>query len=95
METYLRCRVTPGLFSGEVAVRGVAADGNDFSMFVSTDFVKLAGPLRQDRPVTGWLRVEVLSQPGERTLVRLPGQAFETGSTLAVDASQLKQGERK
>jgi len=91
MDASLRCQVSPGMFSGEVAVRGIAADGAEFSLFVSDDFVESEAPVHVRGPVNGWLLVEVLDRKDDLMLVRLPGQAFENGQTVTVRDSQVER----
>ena len=91
MDASLRCQVSPGMFSGEVAVRGITADGAEFSLFVSDDFVESDGPVCVREPVDGWLLVEVLDREGDLVLVRLPGQAFENGQTVTVRDSLIER----
>ncbi len=90
METWLRCKVTPGQFSNEYAVQGERFDGRGFSLFawerdVDTDFTT-----SKDVPAGAWLRVEVLDQSNDKVLVRLPSPCFENGDTVSVQAAQLK-----
>ncbi len=94
MDTTLRCQVSPGMFSEEVAVRGVAADGAEFSLFVSDECVEFDAPIGNRESVAGWLRVEVLAREGDLVLVRLPGQAFENGQTVTVRDCQLERRPR-
>lgn len=95
MDNCLRCQVTPGMFSGEVAVRGTTADGTEFSLFVSEEFVDCSEPVTEGRPVDGWLSVEVLAREDNLALVRLPGQTFENGQTVTVLDSQLELRPRR
>jgi len=90
MDALLRCQVTPGMFSGEVAVRGETVDGTEFSLFVPDDFVEFEAPVAANRPVDGWLCVEVLAREGALLLVRLPGQTFENGQTVTVRDSDVE-----
>jgi hypothetical protein len=83
------------MFSGEVAVRGVAADGTEFSLFVTDDFVEFDAPAIHNGPVDGWLRVEVLAREDNLALVRLPGQTFENGQTVTVLETQLELRPRR
>ena len=87
--------MTPGLFSGEVAVRGVAADGAEFSLFVPDDFVEHNVPTTGGDAVDGWICVDVLAREGALLLVRLPGQTFENGQTITVRDSQIEQRPRR
>lgn len=95
MENSLRCQSTPGMFSGEVAVRGKSADGTEFSLFVSEEFVDSSVPVAETGPVDGWICVEVLAREGNLVLVRLPGQTFENGQTVTVRDSQLELRPRR
>jgi hypothetical protein len=88
MEALLRCQISPGLFSGEVAVRCKAADGGEFSLFVPDDFVEHEA--MDASPIEGWLCVEVLAREGALILVRLPGQTFENGQTVTVRDTQVE-----
>ena len=90
MEALLRCQVSRGMFSREVAVRGKTAYGTEFSLFVSEDFVEADLSAAADEAVGGWLRVEVLAREGALTLVRLPGQTFENGQTVTVRDSEVE-----
>ena len=95
METSLRCQVAPGMFSGEVAVRGVTADSTEFSLFVPDDFVEFDASVSGSVSVEGWLRVEVLARERDLVLVRLPGQTFENGQTVTVRDTQLELRPRR
>ena len=95
METLLQCEVSPGLFSGEVAVRGRAADDAEFSLFIPDDFVEFEAMVVDAGPVAGWICVEVLATEGSLLLVRLPGQTFENGQTITVRDSQVEKRPRR
>jgi hypothetical protein len=90
MEALLRCQVSPGMFSGEVAVRGKTADGTEFSLFVPDEFIEHGVMAIANGPVDGWLCVEVLAREGALLLVRLPGQTFENGQTVTVRDSEIE-----
>ena len=89
MDALLRCQVSPGMFSGEVAVRGMTAGGSEFSLFVPEAFVEPNLSVVGDQAVDGWVRVEVLLREGALILVRLPGQTFENGQTVTVRDDQV------
>ncbi len=95
MDAMLRCQVSPGMFSGEVAVRGQAADGTEFSLFVSDDFVEYDQTIPADGSVKGWLCVDVLAREGALLLVRLPGQTFENGQTVTVRDTEVEARPRR
>jgi hypothetical protein len=95
MDALLRCQVGPGMFSGEVAVRSRTADGTEFSLFVSDDFVEYDETLPADGSVDGWLCVEVLAREGASLLVRLPGQTFDNGQTATVRDSEVEFRSRR
>ncbi len=90
MDALLRCQVSPGMFSGEVAVRGRAADGTEFSLFVSDDCVEHDQAIPADGSVEGWLCVDMLAREGPLLLVRLPGQTFENGQTVTVRDTEVE-----
>ena len=90
MEALLRCYVSPGMFSGEAAVRGKTAGGSKFSLFVSEAFVEPNLSAAGDQTVEGWVRVEVIAREGALILVRLPGQTFENGQTVTVRDDQVE-----
>ena len=89
MKTLLRCKVGPGLFSGEFAVRGTTSDKVEFSCFVPGEYVRLESPLQRSHPVDGWLCVEEIEARDPLVLVRLPHEAFENGSVITVERSQV------
>ncbi len=95
MEALLRCQISRGMFSGEVAVRGKTADGTEFSLLVPEDFAEADLSAAGGEPVGGSLRVEVLAREGALMLVRLPGQRFENGQTVTVRASEVETGPRR
>ena len=95
MDTFLRCQLSPGMFSVEAAVRGTAADGTEFSLFVPRDFIECDQPISDSSSIDGWLRVKILDQADDLTLVRLPGQAFENGETVTVKDSEVEQRPRR
>lgn len=90
MEASLRCQVSPGMFSGERAVRGSSAHGDEFSLFVPEELVECREPVVEGGVIDGWLQVAVLAREGNLVLVRLPGQTFENGQTVTVRDSQLE-----
>jgi len=83
------------MFSREVAVCGVTADGAEFSLFVPEDFVEVDESEVGTATVDGWLLVEVLAREGGRMLVRLPGQTFENGQTVTLSDSQVEFRHRR
>ncbi len=90
MDALLQCQVSPGMFKGEVAVRGISADGTEFSLFVSDEYVECRDKLQTEVFCEGRLRVQVLDREGPLVLVRLPGQTFENGRTVAVSDSMVE-----
>jgi hypothetical protein len=90
MDALLRCQISPGMFSGEVAVCGRTADGAEFSLFVPEEFVEFEAQGTTTEPVEGRVCVEVLAREGRLLLVRLPGQTFENGQTVTVRDSDVE-----
>ena len=99
---FLRCRVSPGQFSNEMAVSGRRANGEEFSLFAPRDKVwvrpfvpdESGGQDRHpDGPEEGLLEVVALEREGKRVLIRLPGQALESagsGTYETVKAADLE-----
>ncbi len=92
MDANLRCKVFPGQFSSERSVEGVQADGERFSLFAPAKYVTSDEPVTRDRSVEGWLRVSVWEDHGEKVLVRLPCESFESGLFVTIAAAQLLLG---
>ena len=95
MEALLKCLISRGMFSGEVAVRGESAYGAEFSMFAPSDFVEADLAQAATGPVEGWLCVEVLQREGPLMLIHLPCQTFENGQTITVRDSQVELRPRR
>ena len=88
MTGQIKCKVGPGQFSNEWAVKGTSYDGTEFSLFAPREYVDYEKNCRGD----GWLQVEILDQDATRFLVRLPRQAFEIGFFVAVNKRIMKTG---
>jgi hypothetical protein len=87
---WLKCRVSPGQFSGEFVVVAEDFRNTRFSLFVPDDLVECdASPIEQGG-VDGWLHVETLVQQDDLVLIRLPRAPFENGPTVTVRHSQLE-----
>lgn len=84
---FLRCEIKEGLFSDEVSVTGTDAHGADFSLFTSDRFVTVGIDGKQ------YLQVQCLDEDGELVLILLPSKAFENGSTITVNRTQLYRGQ--
>jgi hypothetical protein len=78
-EAWLSCQVSPGLFSNEYAVSGQEANGEEFSLFVPTRYVRPSCLPGDKESVPGQVRVDVWEKKGDQVLVRLPGQTLERG----------------
>jgi hypothetical protein len=89
MDVNLRCKVFPGQFSSELAIEGVQADGKGFSLFAPTNYVICDEPVTRDRSVEGWLKVSVWEDQGDKVLVRLPRESFESGLFVTVAPALL------
>ena len=90
MSTWLRCKASPGQFSGELAVRVQAFDGSEFSLFAPEEYVDVPEQHDEKASVDGWLRVEIVRQQDELNLVRLPRPPLENGQFVTVKTSQLQ-----
>jgi len=90
MEYWLRCRVYPGQFSVEYAVLVRQSDGAEVSLFVPQELVDCDQLPSFDRPVSGWVRVQLMQQQGKLALVFLPRSTLENGQYITVEADQLE-----
>ena len=90
MDTFLRCRVRSGQFSGEVAVHGRTYNGDEFSLFVPDEYVDCDTPPTGESTVDGWIRVHILASDAQRLLVQLPEQSFENGRTITVAKTEVQ-----
>lgn len=91
-EYQIRCKVFPGQFSSEYAVEGVQANGEKFSLFAPEKFVETDETPTRDRVVDGWLKVSLWQRAGDRYIVRLPRESFESGRFVTVSFSSFKEG---
>ncbi len=89
MAYQIRCQVFPGQFSSEYAVEGEQAGGERFSLFAPTKFVECDETPTRDRAVSGWLTVSLWQLAGDRAIVRLPRESFESGRFVTVSLGQF------
>ena len=88
---WIQCKISPGQFSQEYAIRALDNTGAEFSLFVSNNFVEHScGEIEDGTECEGRLMVEVLKEKGELVLVGLPGRTFANGSTVTVLRNQLE-----
>lgn len=90
MESWLRCRVSPGQFSIEYAVEGEAFDGTGFSLFAPVETVELDREPLAGEVLDGNLLIQIIGSEGELRLVRLPRQAIGSNEFVTVKADQLE-----
>lgn len=90
MEHEIRCKVFPGQFSSEYSVEGVQASGDPFSLFVPSEKVEVDEAPTRERPVDGWLKVGIWDLTGNRAVVKLPRESFESGRFVTVGMNQFK-----
>ena len=90
METWLRCKVSPGQFSSEYAVQGEAFDGTGFSLFAPVQTVDLARVPSDGEIVDGWIQVVIEDRKDDLCLVRLPRQVIGYNEYVTVRAEQLE-----
>ena len=90
METWLKCEVAPGQFTGEYAAIGHQFDGKQFSLFVPEEYVDFDELPAEGGRVPARLLVEVWQQ-GELIVIRLPRQTLENGQFVTVRADQLER----
>jgi len=87
---WLRCKVMPGQYSGECAIRGRLFNDSEFSLFADKNDVDFDGELSKDKPIDGWLKVIPGPQKGNLLLVGLPQPAFENGNNIIVKIGQVR-----
>ena len=90
MEKWLDCTISPGQFTGEYAVRGNLFNDRGFSLFAEKEHLDFTKEPTLDKPVQGWIRVELGPEKGDLLLVTLPHPTFENGQTITVKRGQVK-----
>src|SRR5947209_306743 len=87
---WLRCQVSPGMFDHEVGVQGQQADGSEYSLFAPREAVEHGNHrLTSGQTVAGLVRVKPIDSRGDQVLVELPGETFQNGCFITVQADQL------
>ncbi len=66
-----------------------SSSGREFSLFSQKADLDYPEPPAENRPVEGWIKVEVLQCERNLCLVRLPQSTLENGQYLTVSADQL------
>jgi hypothetical protein len=89
---WLDCRISPGQFTGEFAVRGEMFNAKEFSLFAPKKDLKFFDeePVKGGNSVQGSIRVTKLQERDDLVMVELPQPTFENGQTITVKASQVK-----
>lgn len=87
---WLKCSISAGQFSDELAVRAKDHSGAEFSLFVHRDFVDPARVADDAGESSGRVQVDLIDQKAGLCLVQLPGRTFENGSIVTVRADQLE-----
>jgi hypothetical protein len=90
MKTWLKCTIFPGQFTGEYAVQGKLFDGTGFSLFAEKEDLKFSGEPTFDKPIEGWISIELGPKKDDLLLVTLPQATFENGQTITVKTSQVR-----
>src|SRR5262249_593403 len=90
MESQIRCKVFPGQFSSEYAVKAQQTNGEWFSLFVPIVTVEVDEAVNRERAFDGWLKVEVWEVKDDKAIVKLPRESFESGRFVTVSVSQFK-----
>ncbi len=90
METWLKCKVSPGQFSVEYAVQAKDFEGKGFSLFAPTETVEVEQIPNENESAEGWMCVKTEAQEGDLVLIRLPKQALGNGYYVTVRSKQLE-----
>jgi hypothetical protein len=88
---WLKCKVMPGQYSGECAIRGQLFNNKEFSLFAEKRHVNFKGELSLKKSIDGWLQVEGGLKEGNLVVVNLPQPAFENGRNIIVKTEQTKE----
>lgn len=91
MHASLKCKASPGQFSGEYAVRIQTHDGQWVSLFVPIEAVELERELSENHSVDAYIDVDVIDQKNDLALVRLPRKTLENGQHITVSAEAIHQ----
>jgi len=91
MVVWLRCKISPGLFSDEYAVAGELFDGSGFSLFADADDVDFEEEPKEEAPVDGTIRVTLIKREGDLLLVLLPQPTLESGQAITVKSDTVSQ----
>jgi hypothetical protein len=86
---WLKCRVSPGQFSGEYVVEAKDFRESGFSLFVPDDVVECDAEPREGESVDGLVQVEILDSSDDLALIKLPRTPLENGPTVTVRVGQL------
>ena len=78
-KAWLRCEVTPGMFTNELAVGIQTAEGRTVSFFLPDDSVK-----------NSEIAVDVVARNGEYGVVALPQRTFEGSNVARVPMNALR-----
>jgi hypothetical protein len=90
METWLKCKVSPGQFSVEYAVQARDFEGKGFSLFAPTETVEVEQFPNENESVEGWMCVKTEAQEGDLVLIQLPKQVLGHGYYVTVLSNQLE-----
>jgi hypothetical protein len=75
MDALIRCTVKPGNFSTEFAVTISSTSSGPISFFVDRSFVEFSGDWPNEKGVEGGLKVVLLKQEPDYSLIQLPPQS--------------------
>jgi hypothetical protein len=90
MKKWLECKIWPGQFTGEYAVQGKLFDNTGFSLFAEKEHLNFSVEPTLERPVEGWIRIELGPGKDNLLLVTLPRPTFENGQTITVKTNQVR-----
>ena len=69
---WLKCKVMPGQYSGECAIKSSLFNDKEFSLFAEKRHVSFEGKLSLEKPIDGWLKVEAGLRTDNLVVVNLP-----------------------
>jgi len=75
LDALIRCTLKPGSFSSELAVTIPSTSSGPISFFVDRSFVEFSGAWPTDKGVDGGLKVALLKDEPDYSLIQLPPQS--------------------
>ncbi len=94
-DAYMRCEVTPGMFPSEYSVTiPMGEDDYAYSWVDNHNVIITSGQVNREetnpQAAKGWVRVVVMEERPDATLVTLPYDSFTSHRTFLVDPQMVE-----